>query len=171
MKAAGYIFLGLLLAILLYASVERFTVTIQSDDKDTTPVVKTMDTPTPTPAMSTTAPFAAPMGLTNSAASLAPPLPAALQPPVPIPPPPTPPPPNPIVARIANFNAQREEFMRSTVDPIERERSIATSAFFADPSPENRSRREDADRQQRAAIDTLNEMDGQIQRLTEQLAQ
>jgi hypothetical protein len=86
MKAAGYIFLGLLLAILLYASVERFTVTIQSDDKDTPPVVTRMDTPSPTSAMSTTATLAAPVGLTNSAVSLAPPLPAALQPPVPIPP-------------------------------------------------------------------------------------
>lgn len=85
MKAAGYIFLGLLLAILLYASVERFTVTIQSDDKDTPPVVTRMDTPSPTSATSTTATLAAPVGLTNSAVSLAPPLSAALQPPVPIP--------------------------------------------------------------------------------------
>jgi len=85
MKAAGYIFLAILLAILMYVSVERFTVTIESDDKDTPPVVTRMDLPLPTSAMSTTAIDAAPVGLTNSAVSLAPPLPAALQPPVPIP--------------------------------------------------------------------------------------
>jgi len=85
MKAAGYIFLAILLAILMYVSVERFTVTITGVDSATPPVVTRME-PLPTSAMSTTAPFAAPAGLTNSAVSLAPPLPTALQPPVPIPP-------------------------------------------------------------------------------------
>ena len=132
MKAAGYIFLGLLLAILLYASVERFTVTIQSDDKDTTPVMKTMDAPIPTPAMSTTAPFAAPMGLTNSAASLAPPLPAALQPPVPIPPPPTPPPPNP-TSRLAEL-IQQEQATQNEVDRTGRRLEDAGRAWNALPA-------------------------------------
>ena len=90
MKAAGYIFLALLLAILLYLSVERFTVTITGIDSATPPVVTKMDSPIPTSAMSTTAGAAAPVGLTNSAVSLAPPLSAALQPPIP-PTPPTPP--------------------------------------------------------------------------------
>jgi hypothetical protein len=84
MKAAGYIFLAILLAILMYVSVERFTVTITGVDSATPPVVTKME-PIPTSAMSTTAIAAAPAGLTNSAVSLAPPLPAALQPPVPIP--------------------------------------------------------------------------------------
>jgi hypothetical protein len=85
MKTAGYIFLAVLLAILLYVSVERFTVTITGVDSATPPVVTKME-PIPTSAMSTTAIAAAPAGLTNSAVSLAPPLPTALQPPVPIPP-------------------------------------------------------------------------------------
>jgi hypothetical protein len=84
MKAAGYIFLAILLAILMYVSVERFTVTITGVDSATPPVVTKME-PLPTSAMSTTAIAAAPAGLTNSAVSLAPPLPTALQPPVPIP--------------------------------------------------------------------------------------
>ena len=90
MKAAGYIFLALLLAILLYLSVERFTVTITGVDSATPPVVTKMDSPIPTSAMSTTAGAAAPVGVSNSAVSLAPPLSAALQPPIP-PTPPTPP--------------------------------------------------------------------------------
>lgn len=90
MKAAGYIFLALLLAILLYLSVERFTVTITGVDSATPPVVTKMDSPIPTSAMSTTAGAAAPVGISNSAVSLAPPLSAALQPPIP-PTPPTPP--------------------------------------------------------------------------------
>ena len=90
MKAAGYIFLALLLAILLYLSVERFTVTITGIDSATPPVVTKMDSPIPTSAMSTTAGAAAPVGISNSAVSLAPPLSAALQPPIP-PTPPTPP--------------------------------------------------------------------------------
>ena len=90
MKAAGYIFLALLLAILLYLSVERFTVTITGIDSATPPVVTKMDSPIPTSAMSTTAGAAAPVGVSNSAVSLAPPLSAALQPPIP-PTPPTPP--------------------------------------------------------------------------------
>lgn len=87
MKAAGYIFLALLLAILLYLSVERFTVTITGIDSATPPVVTKMDSPIPSSAMSTTAGAAAPVGVSNSAVSLAPPLSAALQPPIP----PTPP--------------------------------------------------------------------------------
>lgn len=149
MKAAGYIFLGLLLAILLYVSVERFTVTIQSDGKDTTPVVTRMDAPIPTSATSTTATLAAPVEA----------------------PPPPPPPPNPIVERIASLNAQREQFMRTTVTTVERERSIATSAYIANRTPENESRVEAADIQHRAAIDSLNEIDRGIQQLTQQLTQ
>jgi hypothetical protein len=84
MKAAGYIFLAILLAILMYVSVERFAVTITGVDSATPPVVTKME-PLPTSARSTTAIAAAPAGLTNSAVSLAPPLPTALQPPVPIP--------------------------------------------------------------------------------------
>jgi hypothetical protein len=80
----------LLLAILLYLSVERFTVTITGVDSATPPVVTKMDSPIPTSAMSTTAGAAAPVGISNSAVSLAPPLSAALQPPIP-PTPPTPP--------------------------------------------------------------------------------
>ena len=87
MKAAGYIFLALLLAILLYLSVERFTVTITGIDSATPPVVTKMDSPIPTSAMSTTAGAAAPVGVSNSAVSLAPPLSAALQPPIPPAPP------------------------------------------------------------------------------------
>ena len=83
MKAAGYIFLALLLAILLYLSVERFTVTITGVDSATPPVVTKMDSPIPTSAMSTAAGAAAPVGVSNSAVSLAPPLSAALQPPTP----------------------------------------------------------------------------------------
>ena len=90
MKAAGYIFLALLLAILLYLSVERFTVTITGIDSATPPVVTKMDSPIPSSAMSTAAGAAAPVGVSNSAVSLAPPLSAALQPPIP-PTPPTPP--------------------------------------------------------------------------------
>jgi hypothetical protein len=99
MKTAGYIFLAILLAILFYVSVERFTVTVTGADAATPPMMMggpmsmqgPMGGPMPTSAMSTTSTFAAPVDLMSKPPeSLAPPLPEALQPVLPTPPtPPT----------------------------------------------------------------------------------
>ena len=98
MKTAGYIFLALLLAVLLYVSVERFTVTVTGADAATPPMMMggpmsmqgPMGGPMPTSAMSTTSTFAAPVDLSKPPPSLAPPLPPSLQPVLPTPPtPPT----------------------------------------------------------------------------------
>lgn len=95
MKTSGYIFLAVLLAILLYVSVERFTVTVTGADAATPPMMMggpmsmqgPMGGPMPTSAMSTTSPFAAPVDLMSKPPeSLAPPLPEALQPIPPAPP-------------------------------------------------------------------------------------
>ena len=137
MKAAGYIFLALLLAILLYLSVERFTVTITGIDSATPPVVTKMDSPIPTSAMSTTAGAAAPVGVSNSAVSLAPPLSAALQPPIP----PTPPsaalqppiPPTtstpPSQSRLAELE---EEEQAAQLQSVLAERALASSRAIGD---------------------------------------
>ena len=124
MKAAGYIFLALLLAILLYLSVERFTVTITGVDSATPPVVTKMDSPIPTSAMSTTAGAAAPVGVSNSAVSLAPPLSAALQPPIP----PTPPTP-PAQSRLAELE---EEEQAAQLQSVLAERALASSRAIGD---------------------------------------
>lgn len=129
MKAAGYIFLALLLAILLYLSVERFTVTITGIDSATPPVVTKMDSPIPTSAMSTTAGAAAPVGLTNSAVSLAPPLSAALQPPIP----PTPPsvalqPPIPPTPPSQNRLAELEQEEQVAQNEYDRTEALANDA-------------------------------------------
>ena len=121
MKAAGYIFLALLLAILLYLSVERFTVTITGIDSATPPVVTKMDSPIPTSAMSTTAGAAAPVGISNSAVSLAPPLSAALQPPIP----PTP----PAQSRLAELE---EEEQAAQLQSVLAERALASSRAIGD---------------------------------------
>jgi hypothetical protein len=102
MKTAGYIFLAVLLAILLYVSVERFTVTITGVDSATPPVVTQMASPIPTSATSTTSTFAAPVGLTTPPPSLAPPLPPSLQPPIP----PTPPTTPPVQSRLAQLEEE-----------------------------------------------------------------
>jgi len=95
MKTAGYIFLALLLAVLLYVSVERFTVTVTGADAATPPMMMggpmsmqgPMGGPMPTSAMSTTSTFAAPVDLMSKPPeSLAPPLPPSLQPVLPTPP-------------------------------------------------------------------------------------
>ena len=94
MKTAGYIFLAILLAVLLYVSVERFTVTVTGADAATPPMMMggpmsmqgPMGGPMPTSAMSTTSTFAAPVDLSKPPPSLAPPLPEALQPIPPTPP-------------------------------------------------------------------------------------
>lgn len=98
MKTAGYIFLAILLAVLLYVSVERFTVTVTGADAATPPMMMggpmsmqgPMGGPIPTSAMSTTSTFAAPVDLSKPPPSLAPPLPEALQPIPPTPPTPVP---------------------------------------------------------------------------------
>jgi hypothetical protein len=114
MKTAGYIFLAVLLAVLLYVSVERFTVTITGVDSATPPVMTRMTSPIPTSATSTTSTFAAPVGLSNPPASLAPPLPPSLQPPIP-PTPPVAPPTPPAQSRLA----QLEEEERAAQDELE----------------------------------------------------
>lgn len=94
MKTSGYIFLAIVLAILFYVSVERFTVTVTGADAATPPMMMggpmsmqgPMGGPMPTSAMSTTSPFAAPVDLSKPPESLAPPLPEALQPIPPTPP-------------------------------------------------------------------------------------
>ena len=134
MKAAGYIFLALLLAILLYLSVERFTVTITGIDSATPPVVTKMDSPIPTSAMSTTAGAAAPVGVSNSAVSLAPPLSAALQPPIPPTPPsaalqPPIPPTPPAQSRLAELE---EEEQAAQLQSVLAERALASSRAIGD---------------------------------------
>ena len=134
MKAAGYIFLALLLAILLYLSVERFTVTITGIDSATPPVVTKMDSPIPTSAMSTTAGAAAPVGISNSAVSLAPPLSAALQPPIPPTPPsaalqPPIPPTPPDQSRLAELE---EEEQAAQLQSVLAERALASSRAIGD---------------------------------------
>ena len=134
MKAAGYIFLALLLAILLYLSVERFTVTITGVDSATPPVVTKMDSPIPTSAMSTTAGAAAPVGVSNSAVSLAPPLSAALQPPIPPTPPsaalqPPIPPTPPAQSRLAELE---EEEQAAQLQSVLAERALASSRAIGD---------------------------------------
>ena len=136
MKAAGYIFLALLLAILLYLSVERFTVTITGVDSATPPVVTKMDSPIPTSAMSTTAGAAAPVGVSNSAVSLAPPLSAALQPPIP----PTPPTP-PAQSRLAELE---EEEQAAQLQSVLAERALASSRAIGDGALQENEARQTA---------------------------
>ena len=133
MKAAGYIFLALLLAILLYLSVERFTVTITGIDSATPPVVTKMDSPIPTSAMSTTAGAAAPVGISNSAVSLAPPLSAALQPPIP----PTP----PDQSRLAELE---EEEQAAQLQSVLAERALASSRAIGDGALQENEARQTA---------------------------
>ena len=146
MKAAGYIFLALLLAILLYLSVERFTVTITGVDSATPPVVTKMDSPIPTSAMSTTAGAAAPVGVSNSAVSLAPPLSAALQPPIPPTPPsaalqPPIPPTPPDQSRLAELE---EEEQAAQLQSVLAERALASSRAIGDGALQENEARQTA---------------------------
>jgi hypothetical protein len=121
MKTAGYIFLAVLFAILMYVSVERFTVTITGVDSATPPVVTQMASPIPTSATSTTSTFAAPVDLSTPPPSLAPPLPPSLQPPIPpaAPVPPTTPPTQSRLAQLEEEERAAQNELGRSVRPLE----------------------------------------------------
>ena len=171
MKTAGYIFLAILLAILFYVSVERFTVTVTGADAATPPMMMggpmsmqgPMGGPMPTSAMSTTSTFAAPVDLMSKPPeSLAPPLPPSLQPVLPTPPtPPTAVAPPEATSRLDELTRQ-EQAAQLELTNSEEAATLAGNNARLNPSPGMNAYSIAAQTRRSAAVENLDRIQNEL---------